>query len=178
MKTILLVLLLASPTLSFAQDKAAATAASFACGPAEIKFDVNADKTQHAVAQAETGKALVYVTEVIERPLGEIRIGGDVTTRVGLDGAWVGANQGNSDLYFSVLPGEHHLCTNWQSKLKRYSNLFALAGFTAEAGKIYYFKTRIRVEDNIPHFKLEPVNDDEGRFLVGASPLSVSHPKK
>lgn len=37
------------------------------------------------------------------------------TVKVGVDGAWVGAMHGNSYIFFSVSPGEHHACVNRQS---------------------------------------------------------------
>ena len=36
------------------------------------------------------------------------------TTRMGIDGRWVGATHGNSYLFMTVDPGEHHLCASWQ----------------------------------------------------------------
>lgn len=53
-----------------------------ACGPQDVLFDVQQVKTQPAAAP-EPGKALVYF---IQDAYGEV-----YTTRVGLDGAWVGA---------------------------------------------------------------------------------------
>jgi hypothetical protein len=38
-----------------------------------------------------------------------------VTVRIGLDGTWAEASHGKSYFAFSVTPGEHHLCANWQS---------------------------------------------------------------
>jgi hypothetical protein len=72
----------------------------------------------------------------------------DVTTRVGLDGAWVGANRGNSYFVFLVEPGKHHLCADWLNAKSpghmsgtSYANrLVSLAEFTAEVGKEYYFE--------------------------------------
>src|ERR1019366_1867895 len=63
-------------------------------------------------------KALVYVIQDI----GSINcIGGCITTKIALDGAWVGANHHNSYFSFAVDPGERHLCANWQSHFARLS---------------------------------------------------------
>jgi hypothetical protein len=97
---------------------------------------------------------------------------------MGLDGDWVGANQGNTHFSFSVSPGEHHLCSNWQSSLSSRSSFYSLANFTAEAGKIYYFRARIWQGARISWLDLDPVNSDQGRYLVIASPLAVSRAKK
>ena len=54
-----------------------------------------------------------------------------------------GADRPDSYLSFSVDPGEHHLCTRWQSHLKQFSDKAAFASLTADPGKIYYFRARI-----------------------------------
>lgn len=174
MRTCLLFLFLASAT--FAQGQPAPTS----CGPANVKFDTKLDKSSHAVLQPEPGKALVYVIEVFQRPPGEL---GTPTIRVGLDGAWIGANHGSSYLSFSVDPGEHHLCTNWQSVIERLSSQHSLTSFTAEAGKTYFFRVQTHVESEghaseVWYIELQPVDPDEGEYLVASSPMSVSQPKQ
>ena len=95
------------------------------CGPLKEQYRVKVDKTKHAVAQPEAGKALVYViVEEYPRPQDWTYVG-NITTRVGLDGNWVGANYGESYVSFAVEPGEHHLCTDWQSVLKSRQRLSA-----------------------------------------------------
>jgi hypothetical protein len=173
MKTAVVLILLAAS--AFAQDEAALTAAEAACGPKNVKFDANQDSTQHPTPQPEAGKALVYVVQdngavfCTECPL----------TKAGLDGSWVGANQGDSYFFFPVSPGEHHLCINWQSWLESRSRAFAMANFTAEEGKTYYFRERfLHFTGSEGSFTLELSNSDEGKYLVASSALSVSHPKK
>jgi hypothetical protein len=125
---------------AFAQDPAAVSAAQAACGPNDVKLDVKNDDSQHTVGQPETGKALVYVIQDI----GSLNcIAGCITTRIALDGAWVGANHHNSYFSFAVDPGERHLCANWQSHFARLSRVVGLAHFTAKAGKVYFFRTRV-----------------------------------
>jgi hypothetical protein len=168
-----LVLLLTG--LAYAQDAPQAPAA---CGPLDAKFDAQAE-TGRLAAQLEPGKALVYVAEVFTKAPGEI---GNPTLRVGMDGAWLGATRTKSYLAFSVEPGEHHLCTSWQSHLKRLSKLAAFAGFNAEPGKVYYFRERVTYSSygggsaNM-NLDLEPVNPDEGQYLVASYKPSTSHPK-
>jgi len=178
--TILSILLFTSPV--FAQDSAAVAKAAAACGPADVQLDVSTDKNKHPAATPDGGKALVYVVEVYEKLVDTINIGSP-TTKVGLDGAWVGANKGNSYFFFFVDPGEHHLCANWQSHLRRVSKLVSLAGFKAEAGKAYYFRARIipqssAVGGQVASLELEPVNSDDGQLLVASSSFSTSHPRK
>jgi len=173
-KILLAVLLLAAP--AFAQDEAALAAAG--CGPSKIKFDVKTNSHQHTVAQPEPGKALVYAFE--DFPHTGITIGG-ITTKLGIDGAWVGANYDNSYFFFSVDPGDHSLCTSVQSSLPGTSKLQAAASLTAEAGKVYYFRTLVlHTTDSKypPEVKLEPVDPAEGRLLIASYSFSTSHPKK
>jgi hypothetical protein len=159
---------------AFAQDQAAIAASETACGPNNVKFDAKEDATQHPVPQPESDKALVYVIQDI----GEEPCTGCALTRVGLDGAWVGANQGSSYFFFSAEPGEHHVCVNWQSRFEWRSRAFGMANFTAETGQVYYFRVRIFASRSIYYFDLDPINSDQGKFLAASSAFSVSHPKK
>ena len=153
-----------------------------ACGAANVQFSIKMDSSQTTAPEVESGRALIYVVEDQK-----FRAFNDVTARVGLDGAWVGATRGNSFLFFSVEPGEHHLCADWVSSLLASGREIALFGFTAEAGKTYYFRARTTGGpssmteknglDDTASIDLDLVNSDEGRLLVESSPLSVSHPK-
>jgi len=177
MKTLLAALLFVTPAL--AQTNPNLAQAQAACGPMDVQFDA---KTFESLPTAgpDRGKALVYVIEEFRKAPGEL---GDPTIRVGLDGTWEGATRSNSYLYFQVDPGEHHLCTSWQSSLKRLSRLAAFSIFTAQAGEVNYFRALItytfywgRTADM--NLDLEQINPDEGRYLVSSFRLSKSHPKK
>jgi hypothetical protein len=187
MKAALVLILFAASafTHAVAQDQPALAAAEAACGPKEIKFDVKQDGTQHPNPQPEPGKALVYVVEDLGQCSQCTGHGNQfftsvslALTKVGMDGAWVGANHGSSYFFFAADPGEHHLCINWQSTLEVRSRAFAMANFTAEEGKIYYFRARVFPGHDDYSFDLDPVNSDQGKFLVASSVFSVSHPKK
>jgi hypothetical protein len=85
--------------------------------------------------------------------------------------------------FFSVDPGEHHLCANWQSSSSQISKQFSLTSFTAESGKVYFFKVAPRVESyhdlgNAWRKDLAPVDADEANYLIGISSLGVSHSHK
>jgi hypothetical protein len=160
---------------AFAQDPTAVSAAQAACGPNNIKFAVKDDNSQHAVGQPEADKALVYVIQdigIANCP------GGCITTKIALDGAWVGANHRSSYLTFAVDPGEHHLCANWQSHFETNSRVVGLAHFTAEAGKVYYFRTRVLGAAATTFFDVEPIDSDQARLFIASFPMSISHPKK
>jgi hypothetical protein len=167
---ILLLAFFASSAL--AQDPSATASSSGGCGPNEAQFDVTTNKKDHPLAQPDSGKALIYVVEDIER---------GPTMRVGLDGAWVGANKGKSYFFFPVDPGDHQLCTKWQSGVfkKTAERIGSATAVNAEAGKVYYFRIQVyeRTERDST-VKLEPVEPAEGQFLVSSSWFSTSRPKK
>jgi uncharacterized protein DUF2846 len=170
---ILGVLLLAS--VGMAQDQAAIAKAKSACGPDEVHFDFQTTDGTPAVVEPEPGKARIYVIGRDNRWCG----GCAIIARVGLNGAWIGAINGKSYLTASVEPAEHHLCTNWQSQLSYRSDQVALANFTAEAGKTYYFRIRLLTQATGPALlDLDAINSDEGRYLVLTSETGESHVKK
>jgi len=156
----------------FAQDPPPAASTRGGCGPSEAYFDVKTDRKQHPVAPADPGKAIVYVFEDMER---------GPTMRVGLDGLWIGANKGKSYFFFSVDPGEHQVCTNWQSGTFKETSKRIGAAMTlkAEAGKTYYLRTQVYERSEQDHnVKLELIEPAEGQFLISASSFSTFRPKK
>lgn len=180
--TLVPLLLLAVPAM--AQTIPEPAPPSSPCGPDKVKFDVKLDRSQHSLSDPEPGKALVYVVEVFQRPPAEW---GTPTIRVGLNGKWMGANHGTSYLLFPVDPGENHICANWQSVQRQLSHQHALSSFVAEAGKTYFFRVQTRFEtyaqgglhpESLWTFDLQPINSDEGKGFIAASPLSISQPKK
>jgi hypothetical protein len=174
MKVALVALLAVSA--AWAQDKPMGSAVAPGCGAIDAKFDVKADKAQHPVTQAEAGKAVVYFVEDDTH----FQSTPKPTTRIGVDGAWVGANHGNSYFYFTVEPGEHHLCASWQSTVGIGSrNKSAAAHFTAEAGGVYYFSVKnswLR-DSMIMGIELVPLDSDEGQLLASKFSYSTSHLK-
>jgi hypothetical protein len=164
MKIALVALLFAAS--AFAQEPSAV--ATSACGPKDASFDVKLDKTQHTLAQPDPGKALVYFIQ--EKGSDAF----DVTTKVGIDGAWVGANKNSSYFAVSVEPGEHHVCANVQSFR---GHPLGLVHFTAEAGKAYYFDGRVVYGEAVDlYFFLVAVDSDQARHLIDVLALSVSTP--
>lgn len=107
-----------------------------ACGDDRVKFDVKTEKDQPAPGGPEAGKA-----QIVFSLDGAVRYGSFhlALVRFGLDGAWTGANYGDSYFVVPVAPGEHHLCAHWTGKM----NEVRTAAFTAEAGKVYYFGASI-----------------------------------
>jgi len=173
MRGTLLVMFLA--VSAFAQGPSSRIAS--ACGSRDVIFDVKLDASQHTLAQPEPGKAQVYFIQ-------DSGLWGEkqhYTLKIGLDGAWVGAYKNNSYLTVSVEPGERHVCAGIQSNYSA-GLVLALTHFTAEPGKVYYFRTRFhdngRIGSAPPYVDLDPVDVDEAQYLIASYPLSVSQPKK
>jgi len=170
-KTTALLLSLFVPALA----PAFATVLPDACGEDKVKFNVDRQKGQPAPGGPSSDKALVVFVEEIDK--NAPCLGCAVTTRVGMDGAWVGANQGNSYFAVDVAPGEHHVCTDWQSAFGALKAKIGLTAFTAEAGKTYYFKIKVtlkQLSENTSERELElvPMTEDEGKYGTKAFPLS------
>jgi hypothetical protein len=166
---------------AFARDRSARATAP-ACGPADVNFDVQDDASQPSTGQPAAGKALVYVIQDdgAGNCLSRAPLWNCFTTRVGLDGVWQGATHQNSWIGFNVEPGDRHLCVTLQSHLKSASQLAGLVHFDAEAGKIYYFRTRAfgRASASQVFLDLDAIDSDQGKFLVSGFASSISHPKK
>lgn len=159
MRIVLVMIFLA--TAAFAQDKPPVPAA---CGRQDANFKVKLDESKHELAQPEPGKARVYFIQDVGRVS---CLGGCYKTKIGVNGAWVGANQHNSYFSISLEPGEHHMCANT-------GPMIALAHFTAEAGKVYYFRIRAFSTDQWI-FDFDPIDSDQAKYLIASYPLSVSH---
>jgi hypothetical protein len=168
MRIVVVALLFAAS--GFAQ--AAPGIATAACGPEKTDFKVTLDKSQKAPAEAEPGKARVYFLH----DAGSGATVGYPTTKLGMDGVWVGANHGNSYFSVSVEPGEHHVCATLQSSFVE--QRVELAHFTAAAGKVYYYRTQLITSRSVVLLELDPIDSDQGRYLIASFPLSVSAPKK
>ena len=141
-----------------------------ACGPADVHM-----KVQNSKSNSETplspGKAHVYIVGVFRRPSFEFFV--DPTILIGMDGSWLGATRNRSYLEFSIEPGDHHLCAEWNSTLQK--RLPALATLKAEPGRSYYFRARIMYPGGLD---FQPLDPDEGRFLVSHSKLIIASATK
>ena len=141
----LLPILAVLPFSARATAQAAAPTLAAGCGADQIHFHVKRDKHAQPV-QPEPGKALVYFIENDD----DFNMVPMPTTRVGIDGQWLGATQDKAYVAFLVDPGPHHLCASWQSAGDNGSALItgAYIGypskakaivFTAQPGAVYYF---------------------------------------
>jgi hypothetical protein len=162
--------------------QARATVLPDSCGDDKVKFDVATKKNQPAPAGPAGGKAQIVLIETLD---GCVTCG-TATTRFGMDGAWVGANKGSSYFTLDAAPGEHHLCTDWQSEFDFLKQKVGLISFTAEAGKVYYFEAKVTID---PHqnetgpgsnsetdrnLAFAQLSDDDGKYRVKVWKLSKS----
>lgn len=145
------------------------------CGDDKVKFDVKTQESQPAPGGPAEGKAQIIFIENENQVIGPFM---HATVRLGIDGAWAGANSGNTYFAFTVDPGVHHLCASWQSSLGSLKKNVELTSFTAEPGQVYYFSAQVTVasRDSIL-FGLSQLNEDQGRYRVKLSKLSCSKPK-
>ena len=148
---------------AFGRDKAAISAAEAACGPREVQFDVTADRSQHPTPNPENGKALIYVFQ-----------GSEGSTRIGVDGKWLGALKPAGYFFASIDPGEHHICAIAHIGLW---NHLSLRQLNAKAGETYYFVTEVVGGVIADLFAISQWDPDEGKYLIAKAKFNASHPK-
>lgn len=178
MKIFLFVILAFSGTFASGQNPESVPAVKSACGPKKDKYEVRLSN-RHPKLEPANGKAVIYVIQDIPQIISSFFTPAS-TTRISLDGSWVGANKRRSYSGFYVKPGVHHLCVSGQ-----WSGLFepastSLYRFAAKPGDVYYFRVRLLSSYPGPHLyivDLEPVDEDEGAFLLQTSAHSTSHPE-
>jgi hypothetical protein len=76
------------------------------------------------------------------------------------------ANHGYSYFFVALDPGQHAVCTDWQSGINTYSRQSAATSFNAEASKIYFSRTTVM---EITALQIKPGS---------SSALSTPHAKK
>jgi hypothetical protein len=146
-----------------------------ACGPAHINFKVDLDRSQHGPMLPEAGKALVYFIHDAGIPFQNLTIGYP-TTKYAVDGSWVGAGHGDSWFAVAVAPGDHHVCSILQSSLV--DERVELAHLTTEAGKSYFFRTRLILSQSVELLELERIDSDQADYLISEYPLATAHARK
>jgi len=153
------------------------------CGDAKTVIDVATHKHASASTAPEEGKAKVVFIETADSDAAP------VTTRVAIDGAWLGGNRGNSYFESTIPPGEHHVCVDWQLNRRMIRDDPQFDVFKAQAGHVYYFRVQVgwlpsvqmilnREPGGHMSLSLSNLNQDEGQYLVRNSRLSTSAQKK
>jgi len=155
------VLLFLCSALVFAVQAQAKTILPDACGDDSVKFNVKTEKDQSPPAPPPAGKAqIVFINDAK-----------GWSARYGMDGAWVGANEGNSYFAVTVDPGERHLCVDYHvsaaylGTLKQQNML--VASVTTEAGKVYYFQSVVGVTGGSGGGIVPPTMAANGQFSGG-----------
>lgn len=157
----------------YGQSADSLATAKAACGVGDPKYSVTTTPAKAVIGNNE-GKAQLYLLEVQDR-VAFCPLGCGETVKLGLDGNWAGATKGNSYLVLPVSSGQHHLCAEWDAHAWRLHKHLELSEFSAEPGKPYYFRVHITpgTTETIGSYRLEPVNEDEGKLLVASRSRSV-----
>jgi hypothetical protein len=150
-----------------------ATTLPDSCGDDRVKFDVKTEAGQPLPAGPAEGKALIVFMENQNHMITPFHY---ATVRFAMDGAWVGANKGDSYFVLAVAPGVHHLCASWQSDLETLKKDVKATSFTAEAGQVYYFAGEIVASRDTLIFNFSELNEDEAKYQLKSLRLSTSKP--
>jgi hypothetical protein len=131
-----------------------------ACGPAEkeVMYTAGTDKSTRPTPEPPEGKAMVYVV----RPT---LLGNKVQTKLAVDGEWKGVNRGNNYFFFTLDPGEHHLCSQSENR--------SVGTITVEAGKSYFLQQHIRMGMKKARNTIEILSEEEGRKALAKCHLST-----
>lgn len=146
-----------------------------ACGDDTIHFHVTTQSGQ-PLPDPVPGQARVVFIESVDR---DFCLGcNPITTRIAIDGAWVGADNNHSYFVADVAPGQHHVCADWQRLLDLKVHVDS---FNAEAGKTYFYLVRVtdRKEGldgkrNEQKIRLYQIGDAQGRQFLKDSDLGTA----
>lgn len=155
-----------------------------ACGKENVSFEIRLQKNPPAPAAPENGKAQVFFIEKSAKPPAIIGcLDCRTEARFGVDGDWVGATKDNSYFVISLDPGLHHMCAVRGKEVDA-------EPLNVEAGKTYYYQVEYKAEGtqygtpDRPNYQVKKnvsfaiLNEDEGKYRVKVSALSVASPKK
>jgi hypothetical protein len=146
-----------------------------ACGATEANFTVKHAPSPNDPLQPPAGKALVYIINSMHNyPLISKKV------NIGLDGAWIGAADGLNHFGFPVDPGPHHLCAVYQGHAANMDEegQIMLLHLDAKPGHIYYIRYSVFLTEGGSIAAFEPVDEDEGLFLVQRTEAATSSLKK
>jgi hypothetical protein len=144
------------------------------CGPDAQSFNVALDDSRHSLIAPQAGTATLYFVDDDGSGVGGALLGSP-TTRYALDGAWVGANHGESWFSVAVAPGDHHVCTALQSS---FFQGVEVTHFNAEPGKSYFFRTRLFAYQTNGLLEFAPIDSDEADYLISLYPMATATAKK
>jgi len=137
-----------------------------ACGDDSAKFDVKTEEGQPAPAPPAAGKAqIVFIDDDAVKTSGF----SFTTFRYGMDGAWVGANKGNSFFVVDVEPGVHHLCMSPQTVVSKGRMTVGILAITVEANKVYYVDAELSLLGGSRGAYIPPTAGANGAMTPGRS---------
>lgn len=137
-----------------------------ACGDDGARFDVKTEEGQPAPAPPPAGKAqIVFIDDDAVKTSGF----SFTTFRYGMDGAWVGANKGNSYFALNVDPGVHHLCMSPQTVVAKGRMTVGIMAITVEANKVYYVDAQLSVVGGARGAYIPPTAGPNGGLTPGRS---------
>jgi hypothetical protein len=173
-------LFLASASLQSANAQQPVSAASpylAACGADGVDFAVKKSKAPSpAPPPPAAGKALVYVIEAMPNYAFVTK-----KVNIGMDGHWLGATDANTYMRFAADPGVHHLCAVYQGHAVGMDEegRTLLLRLKLDAGKTYYVRYHALFLKGSPGIAFfEPVDPDEGHFLLQQAVQAISIRKK
>ena len=104
--------------------------------------------------------------------------------KIGADGEWLGATQGNSVAAFTLPTGNHHFCIEWQTRFKHYrQQLTQFYDLETSPGMIYYLRVHPDIDysfanEQRPSLSVSVPNKDEALHLLSEFPEAKSSAKK
>jgi hypothetical protein len=154
-----------------------------ACGKDDVKFEAHPVSALIPTPAPADGKAhIVFIQSTVLQGGSSVFGRSNFTTRLGIDGVWVGAAASNTFFEVDVAPGERHLCVSVQGIGSAAERMVAADSFTAEGDKFYYFmySTERLTGGNANYYssKLERINADEGKYKEKLLPRSDFVAKK
>lgn len=164
--------------------------AEAACGDSHVRFKVKRIKGRSDVPAPSPGSARVVVLESglgyadeyfvpkgksMPRNYTKLPQALTPTVRMGMDGRWMGALRGNDFIAFTIQPGEHHFCVQFQNPGNAGTSstlpMAFLSGMKADAGQTYYFQISYMMIDDFTKWGLElqPLQEYAGRLILSRS---------
>ena len=152
-----------------------------ACGDFHVKFvqpDPNQDpdvyfwdEETHPLLPPVAGKAIIYV-------IGDFPF--EPILRVGMDGTWMGALDGDTYVAFYATPGLHHLCINWQSVFADRNRTVLLKDQQVQANQTYYIRAysvvtyySANMESASNSFAVSSLDTSEGQLMLAQTQPTI-----
>lgn len=144
------------------------------CGPQHTKAHVQLNRSPAKLAAIPSGDARLVFVQQPEPCYG------CAVVQVGVNGRWVGRNEGKSWFAVTVPSGEQHVCAWWATRMIVLRSIgldhrIVLTDLDAKAGQTYYFKARIDSSGSSwPTLRFHQISSDEGEFMVSHTRESIA----